>query len=457
MHTLDLLWPLTGLPPQALAHARLSGHDPVLPSSFAVGAAAQAGIAAAALAACELGHLRGQLRQDVAVDATHAALECTSWFSVNGVVPDMWDAYSGLYPCRDGHVRIHANFAHHRDGALALLGLDAATATKADVVRALQAWDAEAFETAAAERGLVVAALRTRAQWEATAQAQAVAAQPLFTVTRVGDGPPLPLPKLTAGQRPLTGVRVLDLTRILAGPVGTRMLAGYGADVLMVNGPHLPNIAAIADLSQGKRSCLLDLNGEAGRTVLRALVQDAHVFVQGYRPGGLAARGFAPHELARLRPGLVTVSLSAWGTDGPWAARRGFDSLVQTAAGFNHAEGVAFGDGQPRALPMQALDHVSGHLIALGAAAALHRQQREGGAWHVQVALAQTGHWLWQLPRVVHGFAAQPPAREPWLEAVDSGFGRLVTLRHSAQLARTPATWERLAMPPGTHLPSWAM
>lgn len=317
MYALATLWSLADLPPEALAHARLSGHDPVLPSSFAMGTAAQGGIAAAALAACEVGHLRGQPRQDVAVDMAHAALECTSWFSVNGVVPDMWDAHSGLYPCRDGHVRIHANFAHHRDGALALLGLDAATATKADVARALQAWDAEAFETAAAERGLVVAALRTRAQWEATAQAQAVATKPLFTVTRVGDGPPLPLPPLAAMQRPLEGVRVLDLTRILAGPVGTRMLAGYGADVLMVNGPHLPNIAAIADLSQGKRSCLLDLNGEAGRTALRALVQGAHVFVQGYRPGGLAARGFAPHELARSRPGLVTVSLGAWGADGP--------------------------------------------------------------------------------------------------------------------------------------------
>ncbi|TQF08417.1 CoA transferase, partial [Myxococcus llanfairpwllgwyngyllgogerychwyrndrobwllllantysiliogogogochensis] len=170
------------------------------------------------------------------------------------------------------------------------------------------------------------------------------------------DAPPLPLPALAGSQRPLSGVRALDLTRVLAGPVAGRALAGLGADVMLVNGPHLPNIDAIADTSRGKRSALVDLRTDGGQDTLRRLVDGAHVFSQGYRPGGLAARGFSPEALAQRRPGIVCVSLTAYGTQGPWADRRGFDSLVQTAMGFNHAEGEAAGNGTPRALPMQILD-----------------------------------------------------------------------------------------------------
>ena len=175
---------------------------------------------------------------------------------------------------------------------------------------------------------------------------------------------------------------MLDLTRILAGPVGTRALAAYGADVLLVNSPHLPNIDAIADTSRGKLSAHADLRDPAGRAVFDAVLRDAHVFVQGYRPGGLQHLGYGAEALAEYCPGIVAVSLSAYGPEGPWAARRGFDSLVQTATGFNHAEAQAFGSGAARALPTQILDHASGYLIALGTCAALLRQQREGGSWH---------------------------------------------------------------------------
>lgn len=170
------VWRLGELPPEALGHALLAGADPVLPSSFAVGAAAQISIAAAALAACEVGHARGQTRQDVRVDMLHAALECAGWFSVDGRVPEMWDAFSGLYRCADGWVRVHANFAHHRDGALRLLGLAPETAQRADAERVLQTWRALDFEQAAADRGLVVAALRSFDEWDRHPQAHAVAA-----------------------------------------------------------------------------------------------------------------------------------------------------------------------------------------------------------------------------------------------------------------------------------------
>lgn len=453
---LAALWRLADLPPAALSEAHLTGADPVWPSSFAVGAAAQSTIAAAALAACELGHQRGQPRQAVHVDIAHATAECLGWFRIDGRVPDLWDPFSGLYRTRDGWVRIHANFAHHREGALRLLGLNPATAERADAERALLGWDALAYEQASAEAGLVASALRSFAQWDATEAARAIAAQPLFTFTRIGEADPLPLPPLGAEQRSLAGVRVLDLTRILAGPVGGRALAAYGADVMLVNSPHLPNIDAIADTSRGKRSVHVDLRSPEGRATMDALVQGAQVFVQGYRPGALAGLGYSAEALAAARPGMVCVSLSAYGTQGPWAGRRGFDSLVQTATGFNLAEAEAAGTpDKPRALPMQILDEATGYLMAFGAAAALRRQQREGGSWHVQVSLVQTGHWLRSLGCVAGGFDVKPPSLEPWIESHASGFGLLDGLRHSAQLARTPAGWDRPSQPPGTDAPRW--
>ncbi|WP_459056926.1 CoA transferase [Stenotrophomonas sp. PSU-St22] len=452
---LSALWPLSGLPSQALDWIDLTGQDPVSPSSFAVGTAAQAGIAAAALAACELSHERGAPRQRVAVDMAHAAAECTGWFTLDGHEPDLWDPLAGLYRCADGYVRVHTNFRHHRDGALRLLDLDPATATRANAEQALLGWNALDFEQAAADHALVATALRSFAEWDATPQGQALAAQPLMTITRIGDAPPRSLPALAADDLPLAGLRVLDLTRILAGPVGGRAMASFGADVMLVNSPSLPNIAAIAETSRGKRSAHIDLRTEAGREALWRLVEDAHVFSQGYRPGGLAALGFSPEALAARRPGIVAMSLTAYGPQGPWADRRGFDSLVQTAMGFNHAEGEAAGDGKPRALPMQILDQASGFLMAFGAAAALWRQQREGGSWHVQVSLAQTGHWLRGLGRIEDGLRAGRPDLSPWLADETSSFGQLRAVRPSAQLARTPAGYARPSVPPGNDAPYW--
>ena len=458
---LQQLWLSAGLPMQALARISLSGAEPVLRSSFAVGTAAQASIAAAALAATELGWLRNGVAQNVSVDMRHAALECCSHFTIDGRVPPMWDKLSGLYPCGGeegaaGWVRIHANFAHHRDGALRLLGLPEGSATeRADVIRALGRWTAPDFESAAADAGLVVAALRSFADWDAHPQGQAVAQRPLLSIEKIGAAAPLTLPPLERQSRPLHGLRVLDLTRILAGPVGGRALAAYGADVLLVNAPHLPNIDAIADTSRGKLSAHVDLRSAGGRADFERVLHEAHVFVQGYRPGGLAQLGYAPQQIAALRPGAVVVSLSAYGASGPWAARRGFDSLVQTATGFNDAEARTFGSGPPRALPAQILDHATGYLIALGAQAALRRQQTEGGSWHVQVSLASTAFWLRGLGRVERGFEAPKPDFAAYEETKPSGFGQLVALRHSAQLSETPAVWTRPSVPPGTHLLAW--
>jgi len=454
------LWRLAKLPMSALSSLTLTGSDPVLPSSFPIGTAAQASIAAAALAAAEVRHVRGLSRQNISVDMAHAAAECSNFMSLDGVVPEVWDRLSGLYPCGpgacNGWVRIHANFKHHREGALALLGLKAdESTTKEDVVAALSHTNAFEFEKRAAEQGLVVSALRSFEEWDASEQSKAVAKLPVFTIEEIGEADPLPIDPLEDSDRPLTGIRVLELTRILAGPVAGRTLAAYGADVMLVNSPNLPNIDVIAETSRGKLSVQIDLCQPKGRERLTQLSQQAHVFMQGYRPGGLASMGFSPEALARVRPGIVYVSLSAYGHCGPWASRRGFDSLVQTATGFNHAEARAAGSETPKALPIQILDHASGYLMALGAEAALIRQQREGGSWHVRVSLAQTAHWLRAIGRVPNGFVYSKPEMERYMESVDSGFGRLVAATHAARFSQTPALWTRPSMPPGSHVPRW--
>jgi crotonobetainyl-CoA:carnitine CoA-transferase CaiB-like acyl-CoA transferase len=392
MHALVPIWNAAGMPAETLGQLTLTGREPALPSSFSVGTAAQAALAVAALGATELGHRRNGLRQQVRLDMRLAALECCGHFTIDGRVPEVWDRTAGLYRCvGDGWVRLHTNFAHHRDGVLRLLGLPAGPDTaRESVATALQQWQALDFEEAAAQAGLVVAALRSFDEWDAHPQSAAVAREPLVAIERIGDAAPLVLPPLPRDARPLEGLRVLDLTRILAGPVGGRTLAAYGADVLLVNAPHLPNIEAIIDTSRGKLSALADLRSAEGRAGLLEVLSDAHVFIQGYRPGALAALGFAPANVARARPGIVMVSLSAYGESGPWAGKRGFDSLVQTATGINHAEAQAAGSPQPKPLPMQILDMATGFLIAFGAQAAVLRQQREGGSWHVRVSLART-------------------------------------------------------------------
>ena len=179
------------------------------------------------------------------------------------------------------------------------------------------------------------------------------------------------------------------------------------------------------------------------------------MFVQGSRPGGLAALRFRPQAVAARRPGVVCVSLSANGETGPWRDRRGFDSLVQTATSFNHFEAEAAGSPDPKSFPMQILDYATGHLMAFAASAALRRQALQGGSWQVRLSLAQTGHWIRNLGRIENGFAVARPCRAQYLETAASGLGELVALRHGAQPERTPARWKRPSMPPGTHPPIW--
>ena len=446
---------LAGLGGTMLSDVELTGAEPVLPTSFAVGTAAQAAIAAAALAAAQLWRLRTGRRQHVSVDMRDAAIEFRSerYLRVDGKYPaDDIDRLSGLYRCGDGRwARLHTSLPHHYRGMLALLRC---ADDRAAVERALAQWEGEALENAAADAGLVATACRSFAEWDRHPQSGAIAQLPLFSIEQIGEAPSEPL---TKAARPLAGIRVLDLTRIIAGPVCGRTLAAHGADVLLVSASHLPSLRPLViDTGRGKLSTFIDLREASGRETLAALVRDADIFVQGYRPGAVAALGFGPNEVAKIRPGIVYVSLSAYGHDGPWAARRGFDSLVQTASGFNAAEAEAFATSEPRPLPAQALDHATGHLLAFAAMAALTRRAKAGGTWHVRASLAQTAYWLRRLGRI-DGMACADPKFDDVrdrLEETASGFGRLTAVRHAAVMDETPPHWQRPSVQLGTHAPA---
>jgi len=461
MHTpreiLADLWTSAGGDVAALDTVTLTGDEPQLPSSFRVAAAAQTSIAAAGLAAAQIWQLRSGQSQGVAVDMRHAVVECRSerYLRVDGKPPPpAWDAIAGVYKTGDRRfVRLHTNFPHHRAAVCKVLDCKA---ERDDVQAALLRWEAEAFETAAYAAGGVVAMMRSYEEWSALPHARALAALPTITIEKIGEAAPKPWP---AGDRPLAGLRVLDLSRVIAGPVAGRTLAAHGADVLLISGPDLPAIPWLTiDTGRGKLSGFAELRSEQGKSVLRDLLAEADIFSQGYRPRALAALGFSPEHAARINPGIVYVSLSAYGHAGPWAERRGFDSLVQTSTGFNHAEGHAAGVEGPKELPAQMLDHATGYLMAFGAMMGRARQSREGGSWHVRVSLAQTGRWLWNLGRVADGLKTEDLKGDevtPFLEEAASGFGPLRTVSHSAVLSKTPAFWARPAMPLGSHPAQW--
>lgn len=473
------LWHGLGLPGAALTRVTLGGADPAFASSFAVGTAAQAAIAASGLAATEVAARRWPLRSrlHVAIDIGDAARECTGAFTLDGRTLPAWDPLSGLYRCgrrsdpdrAAGWVRIHANFPHHRDGAMRLLGLGGVGNPAADgaidrqaVETALGGWRAEDLEDAADEAGLPIAALRTTSQWEAHPQAAVIAVRPLVSIERIADAPPRPWPSTPDGiAAPLAGVRVLDLTRVLAGPVACRTLATLGADVLTVHAPGLPNIPAIADTSRGKRSAQVAIADD--RAPLTALLADADVFVQAARPGTLAARGFGPHNLARLRPGIVSVDIDAWGDTGPWGGKRGFDSLVQTATGLNDAERIALGRALPQPLPVQILDYATGFLASFGTQVALLRQRNQGGSWRVHVSLARTAKWLRSLGRygTADWAAGETLARldgeslSAAMQPFPSDFGTLAAIPHAARFSRAWPVPTQPSRPPGSDPAQW--
>lgn len=432
-----------------LAPVDVEGDDPVLPIRYRVAAAASGALGALGIAVTRLSHKKQTVR--VNARAAAVALRSNRYLRVNGKPPPpIWDPLSGFYPVRDGWISIHCNFPNHREAAMGVLG---AGHDRARAEEASRGWSGEALEDAIHAAGGCAGYVRSEENWIGHAQALAVAGQPLIQIERIGDAPA----EFPDHSRPLGGVRVLDLTRVLAGPTCAKSLAEHGADVLKISAAHLPDSGMMdLDTGIGKRSARLDLRNRQESSLLKDLVKQADVFVQSYRPGALARRGFSPQALAERRPGIICASLSAWGTTGPWRERRGFDSIVQAVSGIAQANG----DGtKPRLLPVSAIDYVSGYLMAFGVCVALARRATEGGSWLVRVALARVGKWIVERGEAssYEGLPQELPEAElgALMAEMDAPDGRIRYLKPVLGLSETQPYFARPPVPLGYHRPEW--
>jgi crotonobetainyl-CoA:carnitine CoA-transferase CaiB-like acyl-CoA transferase len=383
----------------------------------------------------------------------------SAWFQlsirpIDWSVPLPWDAVAGDYPGADGWIRLHTNAPHHRTAALDVLGVPG---DRDAVARAVATWGVEELESAVVAAGGSAAAMRSRTAWERHPQGLAVAAEPLLRVERTTEVPAVP-PSLTDPGRPLAGLRILDLTRVLAGPVATRLLAGWGADVLRIDPLDWDEPSIAPEVTLGKRCARLDLRAPAGRSQLLDLLGTADVLVHGYRSDALEGLGLGAAVRQDRRPGLVDVSLDAYGWTGPWATRGGFDSLVQMSAGIAEAGQQASGADRPVPLPVQALDHATGYLMAAAALWGLTLRVTEGRGSRWRTSLARMASLLMDAGTVAGGLDAEwaPP------EAPDDGppeqtvWGDARRLAPPVMVAGAPLQWTLPARPLGSDPARWA-
>ena len=440
MTRLASFWSGLGGDPALVSRVTAVERPGVLPSRLPVREFSGACVGVCALAAAELAARRtgGGEVPAVRVDdgAVATAFVSERHLRVDGRAAESFAPLSRFWRTADGWVRTHANYPHHRARLLSALGAPKDPDAVAEVLAGRPAREVE--ETVTAAGGLAVA-LRTPEEWAAHGQSAAVARLPLVERVRLDAAPARELPAVGGDPLlPAAGLRVLDLTRVIAGPIATRTLALLGADVLRLDPPGVPELPdQHTDTGFGKRSALLDL--ASGREVFEELLASADVVVTGYRPGALDRFGLSAEALAERRPGVVVAQLSAWGATGPWAGRRGFDSLVQVATGIAHIEG---GKDRPGSLPAQALDHGTGYLLAAGVLRAVADQADEGGSRLVRVALARTARELVASGSgdAVHG--GEVPAA-PWLAERDSPLGRLRYALPPVEFVGGPRDWAR--------------
>lgn len=440
------------------ASLQLSGEQPSVATVHRLSAASAGVSAAIALGVAQRWRDAGGERQEIAVDALHSLCGlCPLTFQRQSghAVPMRLDVVrelkAGFYQTRDRKwFFIAGAYAHLRDKAIELLNCPN---TVAAITAAVGGRDAGELEETFVQHGATAAAARTREEWEQHPQGRWLLNTPVVEVERIADSPPEP-PK--PQRRPLDDLRVLDVSHVIAGPGITRSLAEHGADVLRVSSPEHPDsLLQIIDTGLGKRNAYINLHDERDLQTLKALVRRADVFVQSWRPGSMSERGLGAQHVAAMRPGIIYVSVSAYGWEGPWASRKGFDPLGQAVSGVAMSEAQ---DGRPRLAPTHLLnDYLTAYLGALGVMAALERRATAGGSYHVKVALARASMWVQSLG------LQEPPASpvpvdalRPVLRSRPSPFGMLEQLEPVARMSVTPPHWALPPAPLGSSAPCWA-
>jgi hypothetical protein len=376
---------------------------------------------------------------DVTVDQRLASL----WFGftlrpVGWELPPAWDPIAGDYQARDGWIRLHTNAPHHREAAFSVLGRQPDRVATQDAVRK---WAAADLEAAVVDEGGCAAAMQSLEQWREHPQGRAVHSDPL--VFWQEHQPVAAQQGGTNIGRPLSGVRVLDLTRVLAGPVAGRFLAGYGAEVLRIDPPHWNEPGVIPEVTLGKRCAGLDLRLPSDRATFRKLLAKADIFLHGYRPGALESLGFGADELCAINPQLIDVSLNAYGWSGPWKGRRGFDSLLQMSSGIAEFGMRQAGAERPVPLPVQALDHATGYLLAASALHALARRNAAGAVLSARLSLARVAHLLSATARNDCGPAFPPLADRDFGHSVErTDWGPAHRVKFPLSVGTAKAAWD---------------
>jgi crotonobetainyl-CoA:carnitine CoA-transferase CaiB-like acyl-CoA transferase len=432
----------------------VTGTDPLLASPVRLGEGVATALTLVGQEASRLWEMQGGRPQALSLDLRHALASLSSYALVEAeglptfARPGMH--VTAIWECGDGRfIHLHGSFTN-APGILAELGL-AEDASHDQIAAACLKRGAFELEDALAAKGLCVAVCRTREEWAAHPQGALLATKPVIELTKVGDAPPEPLP---AGPRPLSGVRVLDLTRVLAGPTNARTLAEHGADVLHVASPHLPTMARFEiDTGHGKRQAYLDLNQPAEADALRDLIGGADVFSQGFQHRSLERRGFGVESVAALRPGIIYVSENAFGHDGPWQERPGWEQLAQSTTGVAVIQG---GAGRPVLAPAAMNDYTTGYLAAVGTMMALRRRALEGGSWSVRVSLSQTSMWYLRLGHDLSPEGA-PGLGDlaDFMVTTETGYGAVRHLRPPLHMSETPPHWALPTAPLGSHSPTW--
>lgn len=424
-----------------------------LPSYFDVTSLAAASIGAAGLMLARFTPNGTASPSTVSVDRRLASF----WFGLSmrpqgWQLPPIWDAVAGDYQAKDGWVRLHTNAPHHRARAMAVLGVDE---NRDAVAKAVYGWEMEALEAAIVGAGGCAAAMRCFNDWAAHPQGKAIAKEPLVLWEEHGQVTPKPLN--ADPKQPLAGLRVLDLTRVLAGPAATRFLAAFGADVLRIDPPHWDEAVAVQEMTLGKRCARLDLRTKDDRAVFEALLKDADIIIHGYRADALRALDYGPDERRFINPGVIDISLNAYGWTGPWSTRRGFDSLVQMSSGIADFGMRRASAEKPFPLPVQALDHSTGYFMAAAALRALALRQEEGKVFSARMSLARTAHLLsaFKHERLSGDLSEATEADlDPWVET--TVWGDAKRLRFPVQIGSLAPIWAYPAGPLGTSEPAWA-